>query len=189
VADNPEQHRRVQAIARAYTSYIRDYSDPLIATARQDPVAARTGDATDEGKQRMDAIRADFDRLMASETQLSVDLQRRSDTAAGRAIAAAAGGLAGSFVLIAVFAGYLTRAIVRPVRKVVAMTERLAPGEPCGAHRLAGPDRDRRRPGEKDLRRQPDRARHRATGRSSPGRSVAGRPRFRAAGTETGRWP
>ncbi|MCW2569205.1 MAG: hypothetical protein JWN54_3302 [Mycobacterium sp.] len=129
VADNPEQHRRAQAIARAYTSYVRDYSDPLIETARRDPLAARARDATDEGKQRMDSIRADFDRLTEYEAALSVDLQRRSDAAARRAIAAAAGGLAGSFVLIAVFAGYLTRAIVRPVRKVAAMAGRLADGD------------------------------------------------------------
>jgi signal transduction histidine kinase len=129
VADNPDQQRRVQAIARAYTSYVRDYSDPLIDTARQHPAAARTLAATDEGRQRMDGIRAQFDGLTASEAALSAVLQRRSDTAARRAIAAAVGGLAGSILLIVVFAGYLTRAIVRPVRQLAAMAGRLAGGD------------------------------------------------------------
>jgi signal transduction histidine kinase len=129
VADNPEQQRRVQTITRAYTSYVRDYSEPLIATARRDRAAAQTLPATDEGRERMDGIRAEFDSLMSSEAALSVSLQRRSDTAARRAIAATAGGLAGSLLLIAVFAGYLTRAIVRPVRQVAAMAGRLADGD------------------------------------------------------------
>ncbi|HEV7824059.1 MAG TPA: CHASE3 domain-containing protein [Mycobacteriales bacterium] len=129
VADNPRQQRRVQTIARAYTSYVRDYSDPLIDTARRDPKAARTLAATDEGKRRMDGIRAEFDRLTASEAAISGTLQRRSDTAARRAIAAAAGGLAGSILLVVAFAGYLTRAIVRPVRRAATMAGRLAGGD------------------------------------------------------------
>ncbi|MDB5716519.1 MAG: hypothetical protein JWO15_3916 [Sphingomonadales bacterium] len=129
VADNPEQHRRAQAITRAYTSYVRDYSDPLIDTARRNRAGAQTLAATDEGKERMDGIRAQFDRLVASEAASSVVLQRRSDVAAHRAITAAAGGLAGSLLLIAVFAGYLTRAIVRPVRRAAAMAGRLADGD------------------------------------------------------------
>jgi signal transduction histidine kinase len=129
VADNPEQHRRAQRIAQAYTSYVRDYSDPLIDTARRDPAAARSLAATDEGKRRMDSIRSEFDRLVAREAALSAVLQQHTDAAARRAIAAAAGGTAGSVLLVVVFAGYLTRAIVRPVRQVAAMAGRLADGD------------------------------------------------------------
>jgi signal transduction histidine kinase len=129
VADNPDQHRRAQAITRAYTSYVRDYSVPLIDTAERDPDAARTLAATDQGKLLMDSIRADFDRLTANEAAISAVLQERTDTAARRAIAAAAGGIAGSVLLVVVFAGYLTRAIVRPVRQVAAMAGRLADGD------------------------------------------------------------
>ena len=42
---------------------------------------------------------------------------------------AAATGLAGSILLIVLFAGYLTRAIVKPVRAVAAMAGRLAGGD------------------------------------------------------------
>ena len=42
---------------------------------------------------------------------------------------AAAAGLAGSILLIVLFAGYLTRAIVKPIRAVAAMAGRLAGGD------------------------------------------------------------
>ena len=42
---------------------------------------------------------------------------------------AAAAGLAGSILLIVLFAAYLTRAIVKPIRAVAAMAGRLAGGD------------------------------------------------------------
>jgi HAMP domain-containing protein len=124
-----EQHRRAQRITRAATSYLQDYSVPLVAAARRDPASARTVAATDEGRRRVDAIRADFDGLMAVERGLAASRQDRSNAAARRAILATLGGLAGSVVLILVFTGYLTRAIVGPVRPAAVMAGRLAGGD------------------------------------------------------------
>ncbi len=129
VAGNPEQQARAQRIAQATTSYLRDYSVPLVTAARRDPTTARTVAATDEGKRRIDAIRAEFDRMVATEQRLAAARQERSDAAAHRAIVAAAGGLAGSILLVVVFAGYLARAIVRPVRRAAAMAGRLTGGD------------------------------------------------------------
>jgi signal transduction histidine kinase len=129
VGNDPEQQERVRRITRAVASYLRDYSIPLVATARRDPAAARTVAATDEGRQRIDAIRTEFDRFLTAERDLAAARERRSDAAAQRAIAAAAIGLGGSILLIAVFAGYLTRAIAQPVRRVAAMADRLAGGD------------------------------------------------------------
>src|SRR6266508_2106323 len=112
VAGNPEQRARAQRIAQAGTSYIRDYSVPLVNAARRDPAAARSVAATDEGRRRIDAIRVEFDRFVATERDL-----------------AAAVGLAGSILLIIVFAGYLTGAIVQPIRRAAAMAGRLADGD------------------------------------------------------------
>ncbi|HEV8647971.1 MAG TPA: GAF domain-containing protein [Actinomycetes bacterium] len=130
VAGNPVQQRRAGRITQAATSYLRDYSVPLVAAARRDPASARTVAATQEGKRRVDAIRVEFDQLMATERGLSATRQERSDAAARRAIVAAAGGLGGSVLLILLFSGYLTRAIVRPVRGAAAMAGRLAGGDP-----------------------------------------------------------
>jgi signal transduction histidine kinase len=129
VGDDPQQQERVRRITQATGSYLRDYSIPLVAKARRDLTAAQTVDETDEGRQRMDAVRAQFDQFLAAERGLAAARETRSDAAAARAIAAAAVGLGGSIVLIALFAGYLTRAIVRPVRRAAAMADRLAGGD------------------------------------------------------------
>ena len=129
VADSPAQQEQARRIVEATGSYLRDYSVPLVTVARRDPAAARTVAATDEGRRRMDAIRAEFDRFVASEGGLAAARQRRSDAATRRAIVAAAAGLGGSILLIVLFAGYLTRAIVQPVRRAAAMAGRLAGGD------------------------------------------------------------
>ena len=129
VADSPAQQERARRIVEATRSYLRDYSVPLVTAARRDPAAGRTVAATDEGRRRMDALRAEFDRFVASERDLAAARQRRSDAATRRAIVAAAAGLGGSILLIVLFAGYLTRAIVQPVRRAAAMAGRLAGGD------------------------------------------------------------
>ena len=129
VADNPEQRARAQRITQAITSYVQDYSIPLVRRARKDPSAARSVAATDEGGRRTDAIRTEFDQFVTTERGLAAERQERSDVVAGRAIMAAATGLAGSILLIVLFAGYLTRAIVKPIRAVAAMAGRLAGGD------------------------------------------------------------
>jgi signal transduction histidine kinase len=129
VADNPEQQARAQQITERINSYLLDYSIPLVATAEKDPAAVKSEAATDEGMRRTDAIRTEFDQFVATEQQLAAARERRSDDVARRAIMAAAAGLAGSILLVVLFAGYLTRAIVRPVRQAAAMAGRLAQGD------------------------------------------------------------
>jgi CHASE3 domain sensor protein len=137
------QEQRVQSLARAAAAYVQDYSVPLVDTARRDPAAARGVAATEEGKRRVDAMRVQFDQLIATEQRLSAERQDRSNQAAQRAVAAAAGGLAGSVLLIVGFAGYLQRAIVRPVLAAAAMAGRLAAGD-LHAHAPDRSGRDRR---------------------------------------------
>jgi len=74
-------------------------------------------------------MRAEFDWLVETEGGLAAARQQHSDATANRAFLAAAGGLAGSVLLIVVFAGYLTRAMVRPLRLAAAMAGRLAGGD------------------------------------------------------------
>jgi signal transduction histidine kinase/CHASE3 domain sensor protein len=129
VAGDPVQQPRTQRITQAITSYLRDYSVPLVAAARRDLASARTVAATETGRMRVDAMRLEFDRLIGSEQSVALTRQERSDAAVSRAIGAAVGGLAGSVLLIGLFAGYVTRAIVRPVRGAAAMAGRLADGD------------------------------------------------------------
>jgi signal transduction histidine kinase len=123
------QHEQAERIGRAAAAYVQDYSVPLVTAAQRDPDSVRTEAATDEGRQKIDAIRAEFDRLVTAERSLALARERQSDAAAGRAIAATVGGLVGSALLVLLFAGYLTRAIVQPVRRAAAMAGRLAGGD------------------------------------------------------------
>jgi signal transduction histidine kinase len=129
LTDNPEQRQRARGIVRAITSYLREYSIPLVNAVRRGDSSARSVVTTLEGKRRVDAIRARFKRFVATERTLVSRRRQNADDNARYAVIAASGGLAGSIVLILLFSGYLTRAIVLPVRRASAMAGRLAGGD------------------------------------------------------------
>jgi signal transduction histidine kinase len=124
----PAQHRRARRIESAVGSYVRDYSVPLVRAERRDRTAVR-GTAVIEGKRRIDTIRADFNSLVAAERRLAESRQDRSVTSARRATIAAVVGLGGSVLFVALFVVYLSRAILRPVRRAASMADRLAHGD------------------------------------------------------------
>jgi signal transduction histidine kinase len=132
VADNPAQLSRAQRIVDTTTSYIDDYFIPIRDAARRNPASVRTEAVTSEGKQRIDAIRNDFDQFIGSELDVAVARQQRADALVNRAVLGGVGGLALLVVLMAVFvvAQYLT--IIRPLREAAAMAVRLA-GDDLGA--------------------------------------------------------
>ena len=125
----PGQDSLAREITKAVASYIRDYSVPLVAAARRNDGSATSATATDEGKRRVDALRIQFDRFVAAERSLAATREERSDAATRRAVIGAATGIAGSILLIVLYAGYLTRAIVRPVRRAAVVAGRLAGGD------------------------------------------------------------
>jgi signal transduction histidine kinase len=125
----PAQHRRARQIAEGVTSYLRDYSKPLVVATRRNEPAARSLAESLEGKRRVDLLRAQFDRLSAAEDLLGATRQTHSESAARKAVVAVTAGLAGSVLLILFFAGYLTRSIVQPVRRAATMADRLAGGD------------------------------------------------------------
>jgi len=127
-AANPERERTARQLAQAASAYVEQYATPLLRAARRGDPAARGLATTLDGKRRVDAMRAQFDTFIATERRLAQAQQERSDAAARRAAAAAVGGLVVSLLLVLVFAGYLTRAIVRPVMQAAQMAVRLAGG-------------------------------------------------------------
>jgi signal transduction histidine kinase len=129
VTGDPAQEARVQGIVRATRSYIDDYSIPLVDAALQDDPSAKTVTATAEGEARVDAIRADFDRLLVAERRTSVATARASADATHLAYAGAVVAVGASIVLVALYAGYLTRAIIGPVRRAATLTGRVAGGD------------------------------------------------------------
>jgi signal transduction histidine kinase len=129
VADDPGHLRRVRRITQEVRSYIRDYATPLVAAARRGEASARSVATTEEGRRRVDGLRAEFDRLTATERARITAREESADAAARRAVAVGVAGIGGSIVLILVFTGYLTRVIVQPIRRASSMAGRLAGGD------------------------------------------------------------
>jgi signal transduction histidine kinase len=98
------------------------------AARRNDP-SARSVAATEEGKRRVDALRAEIGRFSGIERARVSARQDRVDAAARLAWIAATTGLVGSLLLVLFIGRYLVRAIVRPVRDAALMADRLAEGD------------------------------------------------------------
>jgi signal transduction histidine kinase len=129
VADNPAQLARAQRIVQATSSYIGDFYIPVRDAARRDPASARTVAVTEEGRRRIDAIRADFDQFIGSEVDLAAVRQQRAEAVTNRALIGGVGGLALMVVLIIVFVVAVYQTIIRPLREAAGMAERLAGGD------------------------------------------------------------
>jgi signal transduction histidine kinase len=129
LSEGSAQYQQAVRIEQAGKSYIQDYSVPIVDSALRGDPAAKHPSVVDDGKRRVDAIRADFERLDSAEQQLADTRDRKSHAAAQRAIISAVVGVAGSVVLIALFAGYLARSIVGPIRRAAVMSGRLASGD------------------------------------------------------------
>jgi signal transduction histidine kinase len=123
------QHLRAERLTAAIAAYLRGYSVPLVTAARRGDASARSVAAAADGKRRVDGLRLQFDDLIAAERQLSAQRDDASERDARVAIFAATAGLVGSIVLIALFGGYMTRAVVSPLRRAAAMAGRLAGGD------------------------------------------------------------
>jgi signal transduction histidine kinase len=129
VADDPVQLTRVRRIVKATTSYIHDYSEPLVKAVRRHDPPASSVQRTEEGKRRVDGLRTEFASFASTMNAVLTAREVSAAQAGRRALVAGAAGLAGSVLLIVLFAGYLTRAIVGPVRTAAAMAGRLAGGD------------------------------------------------------------
>jgi signal transduction histidine kinase len=129
LADDPHQQGRAAQIIRSLRSYIHDYSVPLVAAAlRGDPAAASVRE-TLRGKRLVDALRERFDTYVDTERRLLNERQADADSDAHAATVAASAGLVGSVVLLVLFASYLARAIVLPIRRAAGMATRVAGGD------------------------------------------------------------
>jgi signal transduction histidine kinase len=125
----PSQHERAVRVTQLIDAYVTDYSIPLVDAARRGAPDARSVAASDEGMRRIDLIRAEFDGLERAEQALAVQRDAMSAETAHQAVIAAAVGLSVSVLLILALGGYVTRAIVWPVRRAALMADQLAGGD------------------------------------------------------------
>jgi signal transduction histidine kinase len=124
------QRQRAAHLVQRIRDYMNDYSDNIILLAQSaTPEAARTLDATKEGKLRIDAIRAGFNRLLSDETDTA---NRQTESANERSHQAIVGGIVGltvSALLIVLFGAFLARSIARPLRAAAAGASQVAGGD------------------------------------------------------------
>jgi signal transduction histidine kinase len=128
-ADEPVQLARIRRIVGALNAYVAQYAVPLVADVRRGDPSVRSVQRTVAAKQRVDALREGLDSFREAERVRLAVRDADVDLAARRATAAAIVGVVGSILLIIVFSGYLTRVIVRPLRRAAAMANRLAGGD------------------------------------------------------------
>ena len=128
-SDDASQGRRAQQIVRADNSYLHDYSVPLMKTARNDNARARARVVSDEGLKRLIELRDRFARFKDAQRKITAARVHRSVAAAREAQTTALVVAVGSLGLICLFITYLTRVVVRPVRRVSAMAGELAQGD------------------------------------------------------------
>ncbi|MGW9031285.1 SpoIIE family protein phosphatase [Streptomyces sp. NPDC055722] len=118
-----------QQISQAGQSFIGQYSIPLIDEARHGDPKAGSPETTLEGQHRIDALRDLLRRYVAVEQSDVTAREAAADASAGRAKAVAAAGTGCSILIIAGYSGYVTRVVVRPVRKAATVATRLASGD------------------------------------------------------------
>ena len=129
VADEPVQLARVRRIVRAMNGHIVRYALPLVDAVRRDDPSARSVEPNLAAKRRVDALRAGVASFRDAVRVRIAVRDADVDKAARRATAAAVVGVAGSIILIGAFAAYLTRVVVRPLRRAATMADRLAGGD------------------------------------------------------------
>ena len=129
VADDPVQLARARRIAQAGTSYIQEYATPLVDAVWRDDASARSVPRTDEGKRRIDAMRAEFEKFTSAARAKLAERESDTDSAGRRALIAGGVGLAGSVLLLLLFTGYLARVFVGPIRRAAIMADRIAGGD------------------------------------------------------------
>lgn len=125
---DPGQARAAREIVQNTEAYVRGYSLPLVTQMRANPGSARSLASIAEGERHLQPLRAESERFMADQGDTITAAESRSSTDATRAtiIAVCA---SGALAVLLLFSGYLTRAILRPIRRTSAMASDLAAGD------------------------------------------------------------
>ncbi|HEY1366564.1 MAG TPA: CHASE3 domain-containing protein [Gaiellaceae bacterium] len=125
VRDNPAQERRARAIAADVEDYLREWSIPVVQTARVNASRARALVAAGGGKDRSDRLRGRFAQFVEVERRLREERRARSDAAGHRATVLGIAGLAVTVLLIGLFIAFLVRLVARPVSRVAGAAARM----------------------------------------------------------------
>jgi signal transduction histidine kinase len=129
VSDEPEQQALVARIQGQIDDYVALWGLPLLDLARDQIASARAIIVTGTGRTRIEAIRADFQRLFEQERSVAASREERAEGRSSLAIGAGIGGLVLLLVLGVGYALFLRRYVVRPVKAVAGASGDLAAGD------------------------------------------------------------
>jgi signal transduction histidine kinase len=127
--DNGLQHRRALAIKKQIQVYFSDYSVPLVEFLSRNPQEAPSVANDARGRNKVEAIRSQFDRFLATETSLSAARNEAARATTRNSLVVGGIGLGAALFLILVGAIYVNRAVARPVRLTAAAAARIAGGD------------------------------------------------------------
>jgi signal transduction histidine kinase len=128
-ADNPMQHERTEQIGRLIRNYLTLYSQPLIRFLRDNPQVGARVAIEGAGQQQVPEIRKEFKAFLATEEALARERDDRAHRTARVAVAVGGAGFTAALLLILAAAGYLGRAVARPIRLAAAAARRVAAGD------------------------------------------------------------
>jgi len=136
---SPLQAQRAREAGARVRSYLRDYSIPLVRTARRDSRRAGEIVRRGAGKRRVDDLRARFDELIAVQ-EGHVAAESGEAGAAGRiAIAIAWAGIGGMLVLLVALELYMGRTVSRPLARTIRATDQIEGGDLSASVPETGP--------------------------------------------------
>jgi signal transduction histidine kinase len=128
-AENPEQQERAEQIGRSIRNYLTIYSRPLIRFIRDNPQVGARVAMKGAGQQQVPEIRKEFKSFLATEEALASGRDDRARKTARVAVAVGGAGFTAALLLILAAAGYLGRAVARPIRLAAAAARRVAAGD------------------------------------------------------------
>ena len=128
-AENRQQQSRAKRIGASIRNYLTVYSLPLIRFMRDNPQVGPSIAVEGVGQQQVPQIRRQFAAFLATEEALARDRADRAGRTARVAVAVGGAGFTAALLLILAAAGYLGRAVARPIRLAADAARRVAAGD------------------------------------------------------------
>ena len=138
-AENPAQQARAKEIGRRIDNYLTVYSQPLLRFVRDNPQVGPRIALEGVGLQLVPEIRRRFRSFLDTEEALARDRDDRARRTARVAVAVGGAGFTAALLLILAAAGYLGRAVARPIRLAAGAARRVASGDLTSRLPTGGP--------------------------------------------------
>ena len=127
-AGDQTRELRAQTLQDGVLHYAATWASLVIEAAVRDPKKAKELVISNASLREQDQLRKEFKAFVNTEQARSDASRARADRAESYAVVLGGAGLAGSLLVIALFAIYVSRRVVEPVRRVARATQLIASG-------------------------------------------------------------